>query len=221
LGTGNVTGGGDILRPFAGDVAFETAPAPTGAVIFLTESAENGEVWSAVVVRVQLVSTDADARACSTFRPVHVTPSSGEMEVKVYYSCATGAEPGIVPTYRAVPKSSGILRSSLEALLAGPTAAERSAGVSSFFGPKTAGSLRSVVVRDGHAVVDLAGWRTTIPNASSSAGSAMLLAELDATVFQFRTITSVEYRLDGSCQEFNLWLQYGGCDVRTRPSSSD
>jgi hypothetical protein len=78
-----------------------------------------------------------------------------------------------------------------------------------------------VVLGDGGAVVDHDDLRKTIPNASSSAGSAMLLAELDATVFQFRSVTSVEYRLAGSCRDFGEWLQFGDCQVRTRPASED
>jgi spore germination protein GerM len=220
-----VTGGGDQLRPFHGSIPFETAPAAAGAVVFFTESAENGEVWQAAVVRVRLTSTDTDAARCGGVDPARPDLQADEMEVKAYFSCADdrspNAEPGLVPVYRAVPKATAVLRSSLEALTAGPTAAERRRGISSFFSPATDDALRSVVLRDGHAVVDFDDLRTVIPNASSSAGSAMFLAELDATVFQFRSVQSVEYRLEGDCEAFNEWLQLGGCAPRTRPASQD
>jgi hypothetical protein len=44
----------------------------------------------------------------------------------------------------------------------------------------------------------------------------MLLQELNGTVFQFPEIRSVEYRMEGSCDLFWEWLQYG-CRVVARP----
>jgi hypothetical protein len=78
-----------------------------------------------------------------------------------------------------------------------------------------------VTIAGGHAVVDLGDLRSVIPNASTSAGSALLLAQIDATVFQFRSVESAEYRLQGSCEAFNEWLQFGGCEPRTRGISTD
>jgi hypothetical protein len=65
-------------------------------------------------------------------------------------------------------------------------------------------------------VVDFHDLRTVIPNASTSAGSGMLLAQLDATVFQFDSVSSVVYRIEGDCEAFNEWLQFGGCEPRVR-----
>jgi hypothetical protein len=53
LGSGFVTGGGDVMRPFGGQVEFSAPTAERGTVVFLTHSAENGQVWSASTVRVQ------------------------------------------------------------------------------------------------------------------------------------------------------------------------
>jgi hypothetical protein len=222
LGAGFVTGGGTSLEPFTGAIAFETAGSPYGAVVFLTESAENGQVWEAAVVRVGLVSTDVDALACEGDRPARPRPASGQMEVTAYFTCETAdEEPSLRPVHRIVPESPGVLRASLEALLAGPTAEERAASLGSWFSASTAGMLRSVTIRDGHAVVDLGDLRAVISGASSSAGSERLLSQLDATVFQFPTVSSVEYRLEGSCEAFSEWLQYGGCTPRTRDASPD
>jgi hypothetical protein len=52
LGTGFVTGGGDILRPFAGEVEFSTPTERFGAVVFREFSEEDGRVLDATVVRV-------------------------------------------------------------------------------------------------------------------------------------------------------------------------
>ncbi|MFS8637558.1 MAG: hypothetical protein FWJ74_05690, partial [Gemmatimonadota bacterium] len=70
----------------------------------------------------------------------------------------------------------------------------------------------------GHAVVDFKDLRPVIPNASTSAGSTILLGELNSTVFAIPTVESVEYRIDGRCDVFWEWLQYGGCQPVSRES---
>lgn len=222
IGAGFVTGGGDAMRDFTGLIPFETPSAPYGALVLFTQSAENGQVWEAAAFRVALRSTDADAASCGGYRPSRPILEPGQMEVKAYFNCDAAGE-GVAPrpVYRRVSESSGVLRAALEVLLAGPTAEERDGSLSSWFSGATAGMLRSVTLTDGHAVVDFEDLAAVIPNASTSAGSALLLSQLDATVFQFRTVESVEYRLDGSCEAFNEWLQYGGCAPRTRPVSED
>jgi hypothetical protein len=54
LGEGFVTGGGDVMRPFEGTVDFAPPSQERGALVLLTESAEDGQVWEAAVVRVGL-----------------------------------------------------------------------------------------------------------------------------------------------------------------------
>ncbi len=109
------------------------------------------------------------------------------------------------------------VRSALEWLVRGPTPDERAAGIQSWFSDGTAGALRSVAVDSaGNATVDFQDLRRLIPNASTSTGSAMLLQELQGTVFQFPEIESVEFRIDGSCELFWEWLQYG-CHAVQRP----
>jgi hypothetical protein len=76
--------------------------------------------------------------------------------------------------------------------------------------------VKSVDIDDGHAVVDFYDMRSVIPNASSSAGSALLLSQLDATAFRLPTVTTVTYRINGSCTTFFEWLQ-GSCEERSRP----
>lgn len=104
---------------------------------------------------------------------------------------------------------SGALRGALERLLDGPEVPDPSGASPSWFTPATAGALRSAVVDPaGRAVVDFGDLRPLIPNASSSAGSAALLDELNDVVFGFPEVRSVEYRMEGSCAVFWEWLQY-------------
>ena len=57
LGSGNVTGGGDAMRPFAGRISFRQPTGTGGSVIFAERSAIDGDVLAATVVRVQLAAT--------------------------------------------------------------------------------------------------------------------------------------------------------------------
>jgi hypothetical protein len=106
------------------------------------------------------------------------------------------------------------LRIDLERLLRGDAAP---ASGETWFSEATAGALRNVSLdAAGHATVDFADLRVLIPNASSSAGSAMLLDELNTAVFGVGAVRSVEYRIEGSCEQFWEWLQYS-CQTVRRP----
>lgn len=52
LGTGVVTGGGDTMRSFAGEIEYSIPTADRGAVLFISHSAMDGRVWQAAVIRV-------------------------------------------------------------------------------------------------------------------------------------------------------------------------
>ena len=221
-GGGFVTGGGDEMRPFAGEVSVAPGSGGNGAVVFLTHSAEDGRVWQAAARRVRLLPGVSHPDPCGSHRSPRHGLAAADMEVKVFFTCerdGTGGA-GPYPVYRAVPRSTAVLRSALEALLAGPNPTERVAGIGSWFSEATRPLLRSVTITAGHAAVDFGDLRPVIAGASSSAGSRRLLSELDATVFQFASVTSVEYRLLGSCEAFANWLQFGGCERRTRETLS-
>jgi Sporulation and spore germination len=112
----------------------------------------------------------------------------------------------VLPLRRTVA-SPAVLTGAMRALLAGPTAAERARGYGGWFSGRTAGHLRSVRVADGVAYVDFRTFARDIPNASSSCGSALLLAQLDRTAKQFPTVSRSVYSFDGSRHAFYQWLQ--------------
>jgi spore germination protein GerM len=113
-----------------------------------------------------------------------------------------------------VPRTTGVLRATLEQLVAGPNEAERAAGQSSFFSAETADILAGVTITDdGTAVVDL---REPVDGASTSSGQLAFRGALNRTVLQFPTVERVEYRLDGSCDAFWSWQQVGTCQLVTR-----
>jgi hypothetical protein len=133
-------------------------------------------------------------------------PPPGVETVQVVFSC----DEVPVGTWRALPDwAADTVRYALEALLAGPTAAEQEAGLASFFSDETAGMLNAVDVRDGVAYVDFRDFSRIIPNASTSAGSTQLLDQIAGTLFQFDGIHEAELTFDGSCDAFWEWLQRG------------
>lgn len=118
----------------------------------------------------------------------------------------------VFPVLRRVASATP-LHSALEALLAGPTAAERRFGYGGWFSPDTAGLLREVRMDGARALVSFdRRLAEVIPNASSSCGSAGLLAQLDRTTTQFPGVDEAWYSLDGDRAAFYGWLQLGAPD---------
>ena len=147
--------------------------------------------------------------------PVDSAPAAERADsaiITLFFS--RGEEPTAVT--RSVSDTAVGPETALRLLLQGPTPDERHEGVNSWFSAATADQLDSLrVAAPGELVVFFGSLDTVIPNASSSAGSALLLRELNSTIFQFSQVRSVEYRMRGSCDAFWNWLQFG-CQVVTR-----
>jgi putative hemolysin len=129
--------------------------------------------------------------------------------VELYFSNETLGDPcgEVFPVPRQVPADTPPVEA-VAALLAGPTPDEQAQGYGGWFSAETEGMLRSVGVADGTVRVDLADLRPVIPNASTSCGSAVLLAQLDRTLLQFPGIDATIYAIDGSPEIFYEWLQH-------------
>ena len=112
----------------------------------------------------------------------------------------------VLPLRRSVA-APALLSGAMRALLRGPTAGERKRGYGGWFSRRTAGSFRSATIVGGVARIDLRDFSGIIPNASSSCGSALLLAQLDRTALQFPTVRRAIYSFDGSARAFYEWLQ--------------
>jgi hypothetical protein len=145
---------------------------------------------------------------------IAATPAAAETPdtatVRVYFTLAADESMTPVPVVREVPASDDPVeqvRSALDWLVRGPTDAEKAAGLTSWFSPATAGVVTAVGRDGGTFAVDFHSLDTLIPNASTSAGSQLLLSQLNSTVFQFAAVDSVRYTLDGDCGAFWQWLQ--------------
>lgn len=146
------------------------------------------------------------------------TLSAGVVSVWVYYTIASDENMTPVPVARSVPDSdvpATLVRSTLQELMKGPTDAEKAAGLISWFSPATANDVSGVTGNNNEYTVTFTELDTLIPNASTSAGSQMLLSQLNSTMFQFDFVGSVTYTLEGNCDAFWEWLQ-SGCYTVTR-----
>jgi hypothetical protein len=108
---------------------------------------------------------------------------------------------------RRVVEGPAVLKGTMQALLAGPTKAERTRGYGGWSSAKTAGHLRGVRIAHGIAFIDFRSFAREIPNASTSCGSAALLAQLDRTAKQFKAVKRTVYSFNGSNHAFYEWLQ--------------
>ena len=127
--------------------------------------------------------------------------------VSIYVPRGVTKDCARVQPLKRVVAGPGLLRGALQALLAGPTKAERARGYGGWFSAKTAGHLRSVRITDGVAYVDFRNFATHVPNASASCGSTLLLSQLDRTAAQFPNVERAVYSFDGSRSAFYTWLQ--------------
>ena len=148
------------------------------------------------------------ATATPTATSTSAAPAIARTQVRVFFprgnvgpNCRR-----VLPLTRTVP-GPGVLRGAMDALLRGPTATERTRGYGGWFSSKTAGRVRSVRIVRSVARIDFRDFSRIIPNASTSCGSALLLAQLNRTARQFPSVTRAVYSFDGSVSAFYEWLQ--------------
>jgi len=161
-----------------------------------------------VVIAVVAMTAAAEAPGGST---------AGSTVVRIF---APRGEPGtrcerVYPLKRIVSKPR-VLSGAMRALVAGPTRAERAGGYAGWFSWRTVGAFRSARVAGRVAYVDFRNFSRAIPNASTSCGSALLLAQLDRTARQFPTVDRAVYSFDGSRRAFYEWLQRSSPDRQQR-----
>jgi hypothetical protein len=87
----------------------------------------------------------------------------------------------------------------------------------SLFSDEMGGMLRRVRVTGDTGLADFRDFRRLVPNATSSYGSAALLADLDARVRQFPTVKRTLYAFNGDAPAVYAWLQLGPPWMPTGP----
>lgn len=174
-----------------------------------TDSTTTTTVAETTTTTVPVASTTTTVLATTTTVPT-------EMDTVTLYFAVDAADCSAVQGFeREVPATSDPIATAFDALVGGPTAAETSAGAGSFFSPATSEAVRSVDLTEGLLTIEFVDFRNEISNASTSCGSASLVASLNATAFEFDEVERVRYTIFGSCNNFYNWLQ-GECQDQTR-----
>jgi hypothetical protein len=119
----------------------------------------------------------------------------------------TTACDAVFPVPRSSMSTTNGAAAALEALLRGPTPAERSRGYRSFFSVRTAGLLKRLKIKDGVAYVDLHDRRQELTGATSSCGSAEFLTQIQRTLGQFPTIERIIFAIEGQPRTFYDWME--------------
>lgn len=135
--------------------------------------------------------------------------------ISVFFDVGDGSVCDQVKGFERQVASSDPIAAAFGELVKGPTPDEAAAGASSFFSGETVDAIRSVSLNDGLLAVDFNDVRSTLSNASTSCGSAALLASLNATALQFPEVERVRYSISGNCSTFYEWLQ-SECEDQTR-----
>ena len=167
-----------------------------------------GVLTSMSAVKLSLLLATVAIACAGTITALAATPRAATVEVKVFMpKGATGTSCERVRSRARHVRPPAVLRGAMAALLRGPTRLERQLGYRGWFSSRTADKLRSVRLVNGVARIDFRDLRRVIPNASTSCGSALLLAQLDRTAKQFPAVRRTVYSINGSVKTFYDWLQ--------------
>ncbi len=156
--------------------------------------------------------------APTTAAPTTATPSEPATMVVTLYFSNTVLDPGVsdcaqvYAVHRTVPASKDVLTATMKELLAGPSAEEAAKGYGSWFSPSTSQALIAAKVSGTTSYVNLADIRAIIPNASTSCGSASLLAQLRTTAQQAGMTPRALFAISSQPTLFWEWLQLS-CDA--------
>jgi germination protein M len=179
---------------------------PAGSPIVVPSSAPSAAPSASPSEAAPPSEGPASPSAMPSATPVEPTPSAtvaptptgspGEtMTVRAYYLMAdvSGGGPTLVPVLRTVPKSPGVARAALTALLAGPTDVEAAADPSIGTAIPDGSTLLGITIDAGLATVDLSGDFAT----GDGGGLHARLAQVVYTVTQFASVDRVRFELDG------------------------
>lgn len=151
------------------------------------------------------LSADIDQIAKSLFQ----TGQYNARSINIYFSRNSETDcRHVEATQRVLDHRGDFERGALTELLAGPTPEEREQGFSSFFSSQTANSLKGFKIINGIAYINLNDIRQLIPNASTSCGSAQILAQINTTMKQFVSIIKIVIAIQGKPKDFYEWLQF-------------
>ena len=181
------------LVPFNALVPFTAPAADRGVIVARTDTGLDQGMVDFTAIPVRFGTAPSETGEVTTLR--------------IFLTEFVDGTPGrLVEVERTVPRTTGVLRASLVALLDGPTDEEAARGLGSWFAADAGGAVEDVNLSEGRATVRLSSrLAESLPAPPGDA----VIAELNATVFQFANVDVVRYELDGSCEAFDAWLGRG------------
>jgi sporulation and spore germination protein len=129
---------------------------------------------------------------CAVPKPQPAKPDS--TEIRVYFYCDGGDAvlTPIVPVTRQVPKTQAVLQAVIEALVRGPTAEEKAAGLVSGVPEEASRAPVRVTVENGVATIAIDYDLASVANFTTTNVTAWFLRALDTNTFQFDTVRSID-----------------------------
>lgn len=205
------------VKIVAGQVVVELDP--DGAFVQPCPGPDGAHAWTTFVVAIPDRYDDPPLTGAKGHVARGASGGTPSGRVVLFYLRA-GADPTSRDAYVRVERRAeaepstpeGQLTSALRELVKGPTAAEREQhDVASVFSGATADIVKAVSVDGGSAVVDFTDFRDVIPQVSTSHAGLHFMTELSSTVFAVRGVDDVQYRIDGDCETFGVFMEAGGC----------
>lgn len=178
----------------------ETLPPRTTTTLAQGDGGEQSTTTtSTTAAAVDATTTTAvtDGAVC-----VDSEPDSNDVTVlRVYFPCGSSDLAGGTYVYRAVPPTDLVLTTTMKEMTKGIEPEEQALGFRSPFPSGAESSFLGVSLQEGTAYIEFDA--EIFPDgADTTEGSQIFLSTLNANVFQFDTISAVEYRLGGSCSAF-------------------
>ncbi|MDJ0664560.1 MAG: hypothetical protein QNJ75_08360 [Acidimicrobiia bacterium] len=142
--------------------------------------------------------------------------NEGTTVLRVFFPCGGTDLARGTYVYRVVPATDLVLTTTMREMTAGLDLEETQLGFRNPLPASADGSFQGVSIVDGTAYIEFGSNDILPPGVATIEGAQVFLSTLNANVFQFSSISAVEYRLNGSCDAF--WQQIGAeeCDPITR-----
>ncbi len=156
-----------------------------GFVEVYTHSAKDGGIVDLVKIPVKFEKQELTAVKVFLANEKAERPSTSDLVVE---QCET-----VFPVYRTVPKTDVPAKAAIAELLKGPSSAELQAGYSTTINSGV--SLRLLSIKDGVATADFSS--ELMREVGGSCRVSMIVTQINATLRQFETVTSVESLVDG------------------------
>ena len=190
----------------------EASSATSSTTTTSTAPTSTAGPTTVVVTTAPPPTTEPAAPTCSV---PDAEPPEDARVVRVYFGCTIHDMPdGDTWAYRTIPEGEPLIQSTLEALVRGPTDRERADGLRSLFTRATADAVIDSSRRRGAVTVDL---RSLGPQpALQGPEGDQFLADLNNTLFQHDVVQTIEYRIEGSCEDFWAYLGEDECLVVER-----